>query len=138
MLVASSMGATAFQRGLGAMHALAHPLGALYDAHHGTLNAVLMQYVLKANRTSIGDRMDVLARYLRLPTPGFDGVLEWVLALRRDIGIVHTLAELGMDEARADLISQMAVIDGAAGTNPIVFEQSTYRKIFINAVRGQL
>jgi alcohol dehydrogenase class IV len=138
MLVASSMGATAFQRGLGAMHALAHPLGALYDAHHGTLNAVLMPYVLKANRASIEDRMDVLARYLQLPTPGFDGVLEWVLALRRDMGIAHTLAELSIDEARADLISQMAVIDGAAGTNPIVFEQSTYRKIFINAVRGQL
>jgi alcohol dehydrogenase class IV len=138
MLVASSMGATAFQRGLGAMHALAHPLGALYDAHHGTLNAVLMPYVLKANRTSIEDRMDVLARYLQLPTPGFDGVMEWVLTLRSDMGIAHTLAELGIDEARADLISQMAVADGAAGTNPIAFEQSAYREIFINAVRGQL
>ncbi len=138
MLVASSMGATAFQRGLGSMHALAHPLGALYDAHHGTLNAVLMPYVLNANRASIEDRMDVLARYLQLPTPGFDGVLEWVLTLRSDLGIAHTLAELDIDETRAELIAQMAMLDGAAGTNPIAFDQAMYRKIFINAVRGEL
>lgn len=138
MLVASSMGATAFQRGLGAMHALAHPLGALYDAHHGTLNAVLMPYVLVANRPSIEARMDVLARYLQLPIPGFDGVLEWVLTLRRDMGIAHTLAELDIDEARAELIGQMAVVDGAAGTNPIAFDESAYRELFIKAVRGEL
>lgn len=138
MLVASSMGATAFQRGLGSMHALAHPLGALYDAHHGTLNAVLMPYVLVANRASIEGRMDVLARHLQLPTPGFDGVLEWVLKLRSEMGIAHTLADLGIDEARADLIAQMAIVDGAAGTNPIAHDEDRYREIFINAVRGNL
>lgn len=138
MLVASSMGATAFQRGLGAMHALAHPLGALYDAHHGTLNAVLMPYVLVANRASIEDQMEVLARHLQLPKPGFDGVLDWVLKLRSDMGIVHTLADLGIDESRADLIAQMAIVDGAAGTNPIAHDEKKYREIFINAVKGVL
>ncbi|WP_373184944.1 iron-containing alcohol dehydrogenase [Halopseudomonas sp.] len=138
MLVASSMGATAFQRGLGAMHALAHPLGALYDAHHGTLNAVLMPYVLVANRPSIEGQMDVLARYLQLPTAGFDGVLKWVLKLRSEMGIVHTLAELEIDESRADLIAQMAIVDGASGTNPIAHDEKKYREIFINAVRGEL
>lgn len=138
MLVASSMGATAFQRGLGSMHALAHPLGALYDAHHGTLNAVLMPYVLVANRSAIEGRMEVLARHLQLPTAGFDGVLAWVLELRKQCAIAHSLAELGIDESRADLIGQMAVVDGAAGTNPIAHDESRYREIFINAVRGEL
>jgi alcohol dehydrogenase class IV len=138
MLVASSMGATAFQRGLGSMHALAHPLGALYDAHHGTLNAVLMPYVLVANRSAIEGRMEVLARHLQLPTAGFDGVLAWVLELRKQFAIAHSLAELGIDESRADLIAQMAVVDGAAGTNPIAHDESGYREIFINAVRGEL
>lgn len=138
MLVASSMGATAFQRGLGSMHALAHPLGALYDAHHGTLNAVLMPYVLVANRSAIEGRMEVLARHLQLPTAGFDGVLAWVLELRTQFAIAHSLAELGIDESRADLIAQMAVVDGAAGTNPIAHDESGYREIFINAVRGEL
>ncbi len=138
MLVASSMGATAFQRGLGSMHALAHPLGALYDAHHGTLNAVLMPYVLVANRSAIEGRMEVLARHLQLPTAGFDGVMAWVLELRTQFAIAHSLAELGIDESRADLIAQMAVVDGAAGTNPIAHDESRYREIFINAVRGEL
>lgn len=138
MLVASSMGATAFQRGLGTMHALAHPLGALYDAHHGTLNAVLMPYVLVANRSSIEHQMKLLARHLELPTAGFDGVLEWVLKLRSDMGIAHTLAELEIDESRADLIAQMAIVDGASGTNPIAHDQEKYREIFIKAVRGEL
>ena len=90
MLVASSMGATAFQRGLGAMHALAHPLGALYDAHHGLLNAILMPYVLRANQSVIASRIGLLARYLELPDPSFDSFLDWVLEMR-GLGIPHTL-----------------------------------------------
>ncbi|MCP4342238.1 MAG: iron-containing alcohol dehydrogenase, partial [Desulfobulbaceae bacterium] len=84
MLVCSSMGATAFQKGLGAMHALAHPLGALYDAHHGMLNAILMPYVLKANRSEIELRMDRLTSYMSLAESGFDGFWNWVLALREE------------------------------------------------------
>ena len=86
MLVASSMGATAFQRGLGAMHALAHPLGALYDAHHGMLNAILMPYVLKANQHAVAPRLQALARYLALPDDNPGAVLDWVLALRETVG----------------------------------------------------
>ena len=138
MLVASSMGCTAFQGGLGAMHALAHPLGALYDAHHGMLNAVLMPYVLQANRAAIEERITSLARYLDLPYPSFAAFLEWVLALREEIGIPHTLAALGIDAAQAELVGRMAVIDGSSATNPIPFSEAEYAAIFRNAVAGLL
>ncbi|WP_296222226.1 iron-containing alcohol dehydrogenase [Pseudomonas sp. UBA2684] len=138
MLVASSMGATAFQRGLGAMHALAHPLGALYDAHHGLLNAVLMPYVLQANKASIAAQMDKLARYLGLATPGFNGVLDWVLALRAEVGIPHSLAEIGIDDRRIEQVGRMAEVDPSAGTNPIAFSAAQYSALFEKALRGQL
>lgn len=138
MLVASSMGCTAFQRGLGAMHALAHPLGALYDAHHGMLNAVLMPYVLQTNRAAIDERITSLARYLDLPQPSFTAFLDWVLALREEIGIPHTLAALGIDDARAEQVGRMAVIDGSSATNPIPFTESEYAGILRNAVAGLL
>ncbi|MFZ2542290.1 MAG: iron-containing alcohol dehydrogenase [Gallionella sp.] len=138
MLVASSMGATAFQRGLGAMHALAHPLGALYDAHHGTLNAILMPYVLLANRSAIDERITGLARYLDLPQPSFSAFLDWVLALREQIGIPHTLAAIGIDAAQVELIARMAVVDGSAATNPIQFSESDYVGILRKAVAGLL
>ena len=137
MLVASSMGATAFQRGLGAMHALAHPLGAVFDAHHGTLNAVLMPYVLVANRNAIDDRITRLGRYLSLGT-GFDPFLEWILELRTEIRIPATLQEIGIGDDRLKEIGVMAVQDPSAGTNPILFEAAAYTEIAANAVQGKL
>lgn len=138
MLVASSMGATAFQRGLGAMHALAHPLGALYDAHHGTLNAVLMPYVLRANERAIGEPMVRLGRYLNLDQPGTAAVIDWVLSLRERLGIPHTLAELGIDTRQADKVGRMAVADPSSGSNPVAFDAEEYRGIFVAAVEGRL
>ncbi|MBQ0743434.1 MAG: iron-containing alcohol dehydrogenase [Pseudomonas sp.] len=138
MLVASSMGATAFQRGLGGMHALAHPLGALYDAHHGTLNAILMPYVLQANRSSIEPQMERLGRYLDLPRHDFTGVLDWVLELRSELDIAHNLAEIGIDDLQIERVGQMAVEDATAGTNPIQFDAGQYSAIFTRALHGQL
>ena len=138
MLVASSMGATAFQRGLGAMHALAHPLGALYDAHHGMLNAVLMPYVLIANRPAIEDELSYLARCLGLPRHDFSAVLDWVLSLREEIGIPHALTALGIDDAQLDLIGKMAVEDPSGATNPILYDAQHYRAICGQAIAGQL
>ncbi|APX95050.1 alcohol dehydrogenase [Halomonas sp. 1513] len=138
MLVASSMGATAFQRGLGAMHALAHPLGALYDAHHGTLNAILMPYVLRANQQAIGEPMVRLGRYLDLRQPGTAAVIDWVLELRERLAIPHTLAALKIDTQQADKVGQMAVADPSSGTNPIAFDANQYRDIFVAAVEGRL
>ncbi len=136
MLVASSMGATAFQRGLGAMHALAHPLGAIYDAHHGTLNAILMPYVLIANKPAIVEPIERLSRYLGLK-PGFDPFLEWVMELRANIGIPNTLREIGIGDERAQEIGEMAVVDPSAATNPITFDAQTYRTVAQNAVHGR-
>lgn len=138
MLVCSSMGATAFQKGLGGMHALAHPLGALYDAHHGTLNAILMPYVLQANRIEIAQRIDRLTRYMGLSETGFDGFMTWVLELREQLGIVHTLAGIGIDEAQAETVGKMAVEDPSSGGNPISFSADQYQQIFVNAVTGKL
>ena len=138
MLVASSMGATAFQRGLGAMHALAHPLGALYDAHHGLLNAILMPYVLRANQSVIASRIGLLARYLELPDPSFDSFLDWVLEMRAGLGIPHTLTQIGIDAKEAERIGRMAHADGSAGTNPIPFTPQAYAGILVNAVEGVL
>lgn len=138
MLVASAMGATAFQKGLGAMHALAHSLGALYDAHHGMLNAILMPYVLQANGSAVAERMNRLARYLDLAQPGLDGVLQWVLDLREQVGIPPHLAALGIDEAQAEKVGAMSASDAAAGGNPIAFTAADYQGLFCRAVRGEL
>ncbi|RTR07233.1 iron-containing alcohol dehydrogenase [Halomonas nitroreducens] len=138
MLVASMMGATAFQRGLGGMHALAHPLGALYDAHHGTLNAVLMPYVLRANERAIGEPMVRLSRYLDLRQPSTAAVIDWVLDLRERLGIPHTLAALDIDTTQAERVGRMAVADPSSGSNPIAFEAGQYRDIFVQAVEGRL
>ena len=137
MLMASTMGATAFQRGLGAIHALSHPFGGLYDAHHGTLNGIIMPYVVKANRRKIEKDIDRAAAYLEIKG-GFDGFLKWILALREEIGIPHTLAEIGIDASRLDEVAAMAIRDPSAGGNPIAFSEKQYRTLAKRCVTGDL
>ncbi len=137
MLAASQAGATAFQRGLGAMHALAHPLGALYGVHHGLLNAVLMPYVIAANRSAIEGDAEYLASVLGFGG-GVDGLLAWVLALRREVDIPHTLADVGIPADDVALVARMAVEDGSAGTNPIDFSAAAYADLFEKALAGDL
>ena len=138
MIIASAMGATAFQKGLGGMHALAHPLGALYDAHHGMLNAILMPYVLKANREVVEQRIERTAAYIGLDDTTFDGFLNWVLSLRDQLGIPHSLNEIGIDEEQLDKVAVMATEDPSAGGNPIQFSSDQYRVICQQAIRGEL
>ena len=138
MQAASAMGATAFQKGLGAMHALAHPLGALYDAHHGLLNAVLMPYVVKANRLAIEPVIQRAASYIGLADHSFDSFLDWLLALRADIGIPHSLADIGIDDTRLVKVAQMAVADPSAGGNPIAFSIAQYEQLLQRAIVGEL
>jgi alcohol dehydrogenase class IV len=137
MLMASTMGATAFQRGLGAIHALSHPLGGLYDAHHGTLNGIIMPYVVKANRRKIERDIDRAAAYLGIKG-GFDGFLRWILALRKEIGIPHTLAEIGIGTGRLDEVAAMAIKDPSAGGNPIAFTEKQYRLLAKRCVIGEM
>lgn len=136
MLVASSLGAAAFQRGLGGVHAIAQTLGALYDHHHGLLNAILLPYVLHANESVLGSQMDHLAIALGLNKPGFAGVMDWLLALREQIGIPHSLNALGIDERDALLVGEMAFADGCSHTNPIRHSAQAYTEIFCRAVHG--
>lgn len=138
MMISSSMGATAFQRGLGGMHALAHPLGALYDAHHGMLNAILMPYVLIRNRDVIADRLARLSAYLGLAKPSFDSFLGWVLDLRKQLGIPNDLTALNIDAAQAALVGKMAVEDPSSGGNPISLTAEEYSRLFEKAVAGDL
>jgi alcohol dehydrogenase class IV len=137
MMAASMAGASAFQRGLGGMHALAHTLGGLYGAHHGMLNAVLMPYVLAANGKAIGHDAAWLAGALGLER-SLDGLLVWVHALRKEVGIPETLQDLGIDASDADKVGQMAVADPSAGGNPVALDEEQYAHIFQCAVEGIL
>jgi len=138
MLIASSMGATAFQKGLGGIHALAHPLGAVFDKHHGLLNAILMPYVLMKNRPAIEEKIIHIARYLNLNDISFNGFMSWIMKFRKNLGIPHNLAEIGIDLEKKDLIGKLAAQDSCAGGNPVQFSEEQYAEIFQCAVKGEI
>jgi alcohol dehydrogenase len=137
MMAAASMGATAFQKGLGAIHALSHPIGALHDTHHGITNAVLMPYVLKFNRIAIEEKIDRLAGYLDLD-PSYDGFLDWVLMLREQLEILPTLADLGVTEENAERIADAAAVDPTASGNPVPLDANGAARIFKDAMMGRI
>jgi alcohol dehydrogenase class IV len=138
LLIASSMGATAFQKGLGAMHSLSHPCGANLNTHHGLTNAVVMPYVLMWNRKAIEEKLGRLAAYLGLKNASFDGVLEWVLELRRTIGIPNTLADLGVRAEHAAAFAPQAFADPSTGGNPLPIDTKQFEKLYSNCIRGEL
>ena len=122
VMMAASMGGTSFQHWLGAIHALSHPIGSICGFHHGMTNAVLMPYVIAVNRSAIGDKMEHLARCLDLPQSGGDGtdrVLDWILGLRKEIGVPHTLAAFGVKRGDFHRIVTAALTDPTAPTNPV-------------------
>jgi alcohol dehydrogenase class IV len=137
MLVAAAMGATAFQKGLGAIHALSHPVGALYGTHHGLTNAVFMPYVLDFNREALWDKIDRLAAWLGIDG-GFPGFLDFVLRLRRDLGIPHTLDRIGVDDVRFPELAAMAVVDPTAGGNPRALGEADALDLYQRAYDGRL
>jgi alcohol dehydrogenase class IV len=138
MQIASSMGATAFQKGLGAMHSLSHPCGSLLDTHHGLTNGVVMPYVLAFNAQAIEDKLTALARYLDLPNPSGASVRTWVLELRETIGIQHTLADLGVTENLIPQLAKMAVVDPTAPTNPVELTVANLEGLYARAINGAL
>ena len=135
MQIASMMGATAFQKGLGAMHALAHPLGAYHNAHHGLLNAILMPYVLQANRSVIEAPLASLARHLEVGST-YEDFLAWVLALRDEVGIPHRLTEAISETVDVPAIARAAILDPSAATNPIQFKAMDYERVLRAAMSG--
>ncbi|MFQ5557568.1 MAG: iron-containing alcohol dehydrogenase [Acidimicrobiales bacterium] len=137
MMSAAAMGAVAFQKGLGAMHALSHPIGARFGTHHGMTNAVLMPYVLHANRAAIGAVTERLCRYAGIEG-GLTGLIDHVLDLRDRLDVPHTLVDLGVDpSARADVVAG-AVIDPSAAGNPIPFDSDLAGAVFDAACRGDV
>lgn len=118
MMSAAMMGATAFQKGLGAMHALAHPLGAVHNTHHGTTNAVVMQAVLRFNRPAIEDKIEMAARYMGIEG-GFDGFHDFVGMMNRTLGIPENLTALGVHDPDIDSLVASALADPSVGGNPV-------------------
>jgi len=139
MMSAAAMGAAAFQKGLGAIHSLSHPIGALYDTHHGMTNAVFMPYVLDFNRPAIEERIVRLAAYCGIKG-GFDGFAKAVLKLRKDLKVPHTLGGLikglDMDKKRKALIADMAVVDPTAGGNPVKLTKKAALALLESALAG--
>jgi alcohol dehydrogenase class IV len=137
MMSAAAMGAAAFQKGLGAIHALSHPVGALYHTHHGMTNGVFMPYVLVFNRKAIEPKIVRLAGYLGIDG-GFDGFLNAVLDLRKKTGVPHDLTGLKVDGDRIDTIVAMSLEDPTAGGNPVPLTKEGSRKIFEAALKGDV
>ncbi len=138
LMAAATMGAAAFQKGLGAMHALSHPCGAVLNTHHGLTNAVVMPYVLVFNRSVIEEQMTALARYLDLPDPSFQAVVDWIRRLRAAIGIPDDLAALGVREDQIGQLARMAAVDPSAGGNPIPLTEANLTTLLQNAVKGRI
>ena len=137
MLVSSPMGSTAFQKGLGAIHSLSHPINAIHDLHHGLTNAIFMPYVIKFNQSVIEEKMERLSKYIELKNQSFDGFLEWILDLRKQLLIPHTLKELNV-KFDFDKLSKMALVDPSTPTNPIVLSQEDMKVLYLNSYEGNL
>ena len=139
MLAAAAMGATAFQKGLGAVHALSHPVGAVYETHHGATNGMFLPYVLVFNRLAIEERIARLAAYIGLADASFDGFLAWVLELRAATNTPHTLSDLGVpDESRLGELARMAEVDPPAAGNAVPVAAPELLSIYQKAFRGDL
>ena len=138
MLATSSMGSIAFQKGLGAIHSLSHPVGAIYNTHHGLTNAVFMPYVLKKNKKVIEEKIVSLSRYLNLDNQTFDGFMNWILDLRNKLSIPHTLRELIEDDSKFEEMSKMAKDDPSTAGNPISLEVSDFYNLYKDSYTGKL
>jgi alcohol dehydrogenase class IV len=129
MMSAAAMGAVAFQKGLGAIHSLSHPVGAVYNTHHGTTNAVVMPMVLDFNRSVIEARISAAAAYLGIGG-GFDGFRAAIMALRAELGIPANLTAMGVQSDRLDELTEMALADPSCGGNPLEMTRENTRALF--------
>jgi alcohol dehydrogenase class IV len=137
LLMAAAMGATAFQKGLGLVHALSHPVGGVTGLHHGTANALFQPYVMVHNRSAIEDRMVRIARTLELPGDGFDAVLDWTVALRDRLGLPATLEGILEPEAIARIVP-MALADPSLATNPRPCGADDIERVLRKSLAGDL
>jgi alcohol dehydrogenase len=129
MMAAAMMGAVAFQKGLGAVHALSHPIGAVYNTHHGMTNAVVIPPVLRMNRPLIEDRIARAAAYMGIEG-GFDGFFDYVMELRASLGVPDKLRDLGVGTDRIDELVEMALQDPSTGGNPVKMTRENTKALF--------
>nr|MCU0820093.1 iron-containing alcohol dehydrogenase [Beijerinckiaceae bacterium] len=137
MMSAAAMGATAFQKALGAIHALSHPVGSLYNTHHGMTNAVFMPYVLEFNRRAVEEKLARVAAYLGLQ-PSYTAFLDFVMKLRAELGVPHTLKELGVANPDIPLMATMSPNDPTAGGNPVPLTEEASADLFRRALEGRV
>jgi len=138
LLSAASIGSTAFQKGLGAIHSLSHPVNGKFNVHHGLSNAIFMPYVLTFNKTSIENKIISICDYLNL-NKNFDSFLNWILELRNNLNIPHKLSDV-MDCNNIDLdeLSSMAFEDPSTGGNPKKLSQNDLKEMYIKSISGEL
>jgi len=139
MLTAASMGSTAFQKGLGAIHSLSHPINALNNIHHGLSNAIFMPYVLSFNKGEIEQKIIKICDYLELKDKSFNGFMDWVLNLRKELKIPHKLSEV-IQEKDFDIerLSKMALEDPSTGGNPKKLTIDDMRLMYKHSMQGIL
>ena len=139
MITAASMGSTAFQKGLGAIHSLSHPVNALNNVHHGLSNAIFMPYVLTFNKDVIEKKIIKICEYLELKDRSFDGFINWVLDLRKKLDIPHKLSEVIKEEDfQLDRLSKMALEDPSTGGNPKKLTESDMKTMYQHSISGEL
>jgi alcohol dehydrogenase class IV len=139
MLTAASMGSTAFQKGLGAIHSLSHPVNALNNVHHGLSNAIFMPYVLTFNKDAIEDKIIKISNYLELKDRSFDGFINWVLDLKKKLDMPHKLSEvIEKKDLQLDRLSKMALEDPSTGGNPKKLTEEDMKIMYQHSMSGQL
>jgi len=139
MLTASSMGATAFQKGLGAIHSLSHPVNSVFNIHHGLSNAVFMPYVLTFNRSAIENKIAKLSEYIELKNPSFNSFIDWVLDLRDKIKIPHKLSECAkITDKDIEKLSSMALNDPCTPENPKKTTLNDMKSMYQHSIEGKL
>ena len=139
MLTAASMGSTAFQKGLGAIHSLSHPINGLNNVHHGLSNAIFMPYVLTFNKNVIENKIIKVCEYLEIEERSFDGFLNWILDLRKKLNIPHKLSEVIKEEdLELDRLSKMALNDPSTGGNPKKLTENDMKILYQHSMSGEL
>ena len=138
MLTAASMGSTAFQKGLGAIHSLSHPVNAQFNVHHGLSNAIFMPYVLTFNKKEISEKIISICNYLNLDK-SFESFLNWILDLRKQLNIPHKLSEVVEEnKINIDQLSQMALDDPSTATNPKKMNLDDMKILYLHSISGEL
>jgi alcohol dehydrogenase class IV len=136
MLVASMMGAAAFQKGLGAIHSITHPVNSLYHTHHGTTNGTVMPFVLNYNRSTIEDKFVRLANFLDIKG-GFDGIVQWVIDLKKEMEIPETLKDMGVQPRDEVKLAPLAQEDPSTGGNPLEMSEEKFQELISNCILGK-